>query len=67
MPGLNIIDAKKTISLREKNGDFESIEEFITALHIKPHIAAHLYDHITVQSSYKPTPKSDSSSRKIDL
>lgn len=67
LPGLNIIDAKKTISLREKNGDFESIEEFITALHIKPHIAAHLYDHITVQSSYKPTPKSDSSSRKIDL
>ncbi len=67
LPGLNIIDAKKAISLREQNGDFASIEDFITALHIKPHIAAPLYDYITVQPSFKATPQSTARTRKIDL
>lgn len=67
LPGLNIIDAKKTISLREQNGDFGSIEEFITALHIKPHIAAPLYDYITAQPSFKAAPQSAGRTRKIDL
>lgn len=67
LPGLNIIDAKRTISLREQNGDFESIEDFIAALHIKPHIAAPLYDYITVEPSVKVTPRRTSYSRKIDL
>ncbi|MGN0630662.1 MAG: ComEA family DNA-binding protein, partial [Ruminococcus sp.] len=67
LPGLNIIDAKKTISLREQNGDFGSIEEFITALHIKPHIAAPLYDYITAQPSFKAAPKTTARTRKIDL
>lgn len=67
LPGLNIIDVKKTISLREQNGDFGSIEEFITALHIKPHIAAPLYDYITVQPSIKVVPQSTARTRKIDL
>lgn len=67
LPGLNIIDAKKTISLREQNGDFESIEDFIMALHIKPHIAAPLYDYITVQPSFKAAPQNNARTRKIDL
>lgn len=67
LPGLNIIDAKRTISLREQNGDFESIEDFITALHIKPHIAAPLYDRITVQPSFKAAPQGTAHTRKIDL
>ncbi len=67
LPGLNIIDAKRTISLREQNGDFKSIEDFITALHIKPHIAAPLYDYITVQPSFKATPQSIVHTRKVDL
>lgn len=67
LPGLNIIDAKKAISFREQNGDFESIEDFITVLHIKPHIAAPLYDYITVEPSVKVTSRRTSHSRKIDL
>ncbi|MGN0580944.1 MAG: ComEA family DNA-binding protein, partial [Ruminococcus sp.] len=67
LPGLNIIDAKRTISLREQNGDFESIEDFITALHIKPHIAAPLYDYITVEPSFKTMPQRTARTRKIDL
>ncbi|MBR1862875.1 MAG: helix-hairpin-helix domain-containing protein [Ruminococcus sp.] len=44
LPGLNIIDAKKAGEYRNYHGDFNSVEQFISLLNLKPHIAAPLFD-----------------------
>lgn len=42
LPGLTIIDAKKAIAYRDKNGTFASAEEFLSVIGAKPHIVARI-------------------------
>lgn len=39
LPGIGIVDAKKTITIRQREGGFSSIDDFIDKLDIKPHFA----------------------------
>lgn len=55
--GVGPILAKKAIKLRESKGGFESIEDFILSLNLKPHIANNIIDQITctpIKSPSKP-------------
>lgn len=49
LPGIGIVEAKKMMALREKNGDFSSVEAFIVAVGIKPHVAVHIVDAVCAE------------------
>ncbi|MGN0559704.1 MAG: ComEA family DNA-binding protein [Candidatus Fimenecus sp.] len=42
LPGITIIEAKKSISYRDANGDFPTLDAFLDCIGAKPHIAARL-------------------------
>lgn len=47
---LNIIDVKKIINYRDKNGGFTSVEQFFNSFNAKPHVIAKLSDLVVINS-----------------
>lgn len=46
LPGISIIEAKKMSELRQTRGDFATVEQFVAAIGIKPHVAARIVDRL---------------------
>ena len=68
LPGMNEILAKRAIGLREAQGSFSSVEDFIERLGLQPHIIEQLLPAVTVipaATPSMPTP-SQAAGRVID-
>ena len=55
LPGINAILAKKAIGYRDEKGEFQSVEELIDLLGVKPHMAV----QILKMAEAVPVPKDD--------
>lgn len=49
LPGINIVMAKKIVEYRDKNGYFNSIEDFLKAANVKEHFVEKIKPLITVE------------------
>ena len=67
LPGINIILAKKIIKYREVNMGFDSLNEFYSAMNIKPHFIKKLDNLIRVDEYKIPEKKNKSEDRIIDF
>ena len=57
LPGINLIMAKRAVSLRDARGGFDSLEDFSHALGLKPHIKERIRPMVTVgPKAEDPTP-----------
>lgn len=55
LPGIGVVQAKKAMEYREQNGGFQSLDEFVEVLQIKPHFAVQIFSRATVsQVTQKP-------------
>ena len=64
LPGISVITAKKIINYCDSNNGFNSFDEFIELMDIKPHFAIQLKDLVIVIPRDK---KINNSSRKLDI
>ncbi|TCP57613.1 DNA uptake protein ComE-like DNA-binding protein [Tumebacillus sp. BK434] len=48
LPKVGIVLAMKAVSIRETQGAFRSVEHFVEAVGLKPHVAEQLRDHIVI-------------------
>lgn len=44
LPGITIVDAKRAVERRETQGRFQSVDEFIAFLRVKPHFAVSIFE-----------------------
>lgn len=69
LPGINIVIAKKIVEYRDKNGQFNSVDDFIRVANIKEHFVQNVKKMVVVKPSNPPS--SDNSdgddSRIVDL
>lgn len=65
--GMTIIDAKKAIEYRQKNGNFTSIDEFFNSINAKPHIIAKLQEFIIIGENNKSEIKKQNNRRRVDI
>lgn len=66
LPGISAAAAKRMVSLRQKEGEFTSVDDFIMKAGIKPHFAAQLIPRLTASRSERVrTVKSGG--RKLDI
>lgn len=67
LPGVGVASAKKAIAHRQQHGDFASVEEFITVLAIKPHIAVGLVGSLTAEPTHSTAHDRKSVVRQLDI
>ena len=73
LPGLNIVGAKKIVDYRNKEGLFQTVDEFINIAEIKPHFVEQVKKMITISNSRDDNiknnnlPPQDSDGRIVDL
>ncbi len=67
LPGVGVASAKKAIAHRQQHGDFASVEEFITVLAIKPHIAVGLVGSLTAEPTHSTVHDRKSVVRQLDI
>ena len=66
LPGISAAAAKRMVGLRQKEGEFTSVDDFIMKAGIKPHFAAQLIPRLTASRSERVrTVKSGG--RKLDI
>lgn len=49
LPTISIIDAKKIIEYRNKNGHFSDLDDFFTAFNAKPHMIVKIQDQVYIE------------------
>ena len=59
LPGVNIIMAKKIIEYRNKNGDFKSVDEFLSVANVKEHFVPKIRQMVEIGKSKNYDPSSD--------
>ena len=64
LPGISVVTAKKIVNYCDSNNGFNSFDEFIELMDIKPHFAIQLKDLVIVIPRDK---KINNSSRKLDI
>lgn len=67
LPGLTVIDAKKALSYREKNGEFQSADEFFEVIQAKPHVMVRLQNRVHVTPIHQSNASESKGRRRIDL
>lgn len=67
IPLFTIIDIKRVIEYRNKNGGFNSKSEFYDVINAKPHIVAKLDNVITIGEIMNTPIKNNNKKRKIDI
>ena len=67
LPGLTVIDAKKALSYREKNGEFQSADEFFEVIQAKPHVMVRLQNRVQVTPIHQSNASESKGRRRIDL
>lgn len=69
LPGIGIVLAKKIVSIREKNGMFNSLEELGEKLELKPHIVERIRPYVKFSKIEKKDINNDKTSygRTIDF
>lgn len=67
LPGINIALAKKTMEYRNTNNGFNSFEQFIDKMEIKPHFAIQLKDLIEVNKLEYKKDITVNKGRKLDV
>lgn len=67
LPGVTIIDSKKAVAYREKNGGFRNIDEFYGCINAKPHIIANIMNSVYVGAPVKPQTSAAPSNPKRTL
>lgn len=66
LPGISIIEAKKMTDLRQTHGDYTTVEEFIAAIGVKPHVAVRIVDRLYAEPA-APRTAVKSSGRILDI
>lgn len=69
LPGLSLAQIKATVEYREKNGFFNSVDDFVSILGIKPHFAVQIFDMaVASPAPVKEKPESEKVVRRtIDI
>ncbi|MBE7706421.1 MAG: hypothetical protein E7Z91_04170 [Cyanobacteria bacterium SIG30] len=67
LPGINIVIAKKIIMKRNEKDGFESFEDFIQTMEIKPHFAKKLKELVTVSKKTTNNKKKKVKGRILDI
>lgn len=68
LPGMSLITAKKAVENREKNGDYESLDDFVVRNNIKPHFMIQMESKIYVATTKKiSTSNNEKKGRVLDL
>ncbi len=67
LPGIGIIEAKRMTTHRESRGDFSSVEEFITIIGIKPHVAVRIVDSLYAAPSDSAVVAKKPANRVLDI
>ena len=67
LPGISIVEAKKMTALRESQGDFATVEAFIVAIGLKPHVAARIADRLYAEPTVSRTVNKKAINRVLDF
>lgn len=67
LPGIGIVEAKKMTALRQTHGEFATVEEFISAIGIKPHVAVRIVDGLCAEPVEDPAVSRKPASRVLDF
>ena len=67
LPGISIVEAKKMTALRESRGDFDTVEAFIVAVGIKPHVAARIVHRLCAEPTVSRTVSKKTINRVLDF
>ena len=67
LPGISIVEAKKMTALRESRGDFDTVEAFIVAIGLKPHVAARIADRLCAEPTVSRTVSKKAINRVLDF
>lgn len=67
LPGMNVIDAKRVLAAREKNGFFATPDDFFASFGARPHVVVNMQNRITLQSAAAAPASGEKAASRFDL